>query len=160
MCPDHVNRISDWHYQLSIKLHFNYFEFSFNYNFIESCPLGRIHINIGSDNGLVPSGNKPSPAPMLTQVICILGSLRPNELMYYFLHDVEYCMFVQGPVKLMGSTSKGLYFNSLPCGCGRYGHNLRCVNLNYTFEWFISWTFPVKVNTGNHLCEDQRPHWW
>ena len=39
------------------------------------------HINIGSGNGLVPSGTKPLPKPMLTQDLwCLMMSLGPNEL--------------------------------------------------------------------------------
>ena len=30
-------------------------------------------INIGSGNGLVPSGNKPLPKPMLTQIYVPIG---------------------------------------------------------------------------------------
>ena len=34
----------------------------------------------GSGNGLVPSGNKPLPEPMLTQIsFAIMASLGPNE---------------------------------------------------------------------------------
>ena len=37
--------------------------------------------NIGSSNGLVLSGNKPSPEHMLTQIyVAILASLGHNEL--------------------------------------------------------------------------------
>ena len=32
-------------------------------------------VNIGSGNGLVPSGNKPLPEPMLTQICCHMASL-------------------------------------------------------------------------------------
>ena len=38
-------------------------------------------VNIGSGNGLVPSGNKPLPEPMLTQNCCHMASLGHNELM-------------------------------------------------------------------------------
>ena len=37
-------------------------------------------VNIGSGNGLVPSGNKPLPEPMLTQILVAMVSLGPNEL--------------------------------------------------------------------------------
>ena len=41
-------------------------------------------VNIGSGNGLVPSGNKPLPEPMLTQISCRhLASLGPNELILF-----------------------------------------------------------------------------
>ena len=31
-------------------------------------PMGNLNVNIGSGNGLVPSGSKPLPEPMLTQI--------------------------------------------------------------------------------------------
>ena len=38
-------------------------------------------VNIGSDNGLVPDGNKPLPVPMLTKFHdTIMASLGTNEL--------------------------------------------------------------------------------
>ena len=37
-------------------------------------------VNIGSGNGLVPSGNKPLPEPMLTQICHHMASLGQNEL--------------------------------------------------------------------------------
>ena len=37
-------------------------------------------VNIGSGNGLVPSGNKPLPEPMLTQICGHRVSLGHNEL--------------------------------------------------------------------------------
>ena len=38
-------------------------------------------VNIGSGNGLVPSGNKPLPEPMLTKIfVDHMVSLGPNEL--------------------------------------------------------------------------------
>ena len=37
-------------------------------------------VNIGSGNGLVPSGNKPLPEPMLTQICRHMVSLGQNEL--------------------------------------------------------------------------------
>ena len=30
------------------------------------------YVNIGSGNGLVPSGNKPLPEPMLTQIYVVI----------------------------------------------------------------------------------------
>ena len=30
------------------------------------------HVNIGSGNSLVPSGNKPLPKPMLTQIYVVI----------------------------------------------------------------------------------------
>ena len=37
-------------------------------------------VNIGSGNGLVPSGNKPLSEPMLTQICRHMTSLGHNEL--------------------------------------------------------------------------------
>ena len=39
-------------------------------------------VNIDSGNGLVPSGNKPLPEPMLTQICCHMVSLGHNELRF------------------------------------------------------------------------------
>ena len=38
------------------------------------------YVNIGSGNGLMSSGNKPLPQPMLTQIVNIMMSLGHNEL--------------------------------------------------------------------------------
>ena len=40
-------------------------------------------VNIGSGNGLVLSGNKPLPEPMLTDLYCHMTSLGHNELNQY-----------------------------------------------------------------------------
>ena len=40
-------------------------------------------VNIGSGNGLMPSGNKPLPEPMLTQISVEMASLGHNELRQY-----------------------------------------------------------------------------
>ena len=42
-------------------------------------------VSIGSGNGLVPSGNKPLPEPMLTQICHHMASLGHNELTHYGL---------------------------------------------------------------------------
>ena len=45
-------------------------------------------VNIGSCNGLVPSGNKPLPKPMLTRSMSPHASLGPNDLnLYCFLAE-------------------------------------------------------------------------
>ena len=56
-------------------------------NLLWNCPnmnvtgLNWWSVNIGSGNGLVPSGNKPWPEPMLTQISCrCMVSLGQNEL--------------------------------------------------------------------------------
>ena len=38
--------------------------------------LHKSEVNIGSGNGLVPTGNKPLPDPMLTK---ILDAIRPHK---------------------------------------------------------------------------------
>ena len=44
-------------------------------------PLDEWHgDNIGSANGLVPSGNKPLLEPMFTQICVLMESLDHNEL--------------------------------------------------------------------------------
>ena len=40
-------------------------------------------VNIGSGNGLVPSGSKPLPEPILTQICCHMASLGHNELTHW-----------------------------------------------------------------------------
>ena len=49
--------------------------------------------NIGSGNGVVPSGNKPLPKPMLTQ-IDITMSLGHNELIQGIYHSVQNYIYV------------------------------------------------------------------
>ena len=46
-------------------------------------------VNIVSGNGLVPSGNKPLPEPMLTQFYVSLASLGHNELTLIMLNVVK-----------------------------------------------------------------------
>ena len=44
-------------------------------------------VNIGLNNGLIPSGKKPLPEPMLTQIyIAILVSRGYNDLMCIEIH--------------------------------------------------------------------------
>ena len=40
-------------------------------------------VNIGSGNGLVPSGNKPLPEPMLTQIYVANHATRPQRVKIY-----------------------------------------------------------------------------
>ena len=51
-------------------------------------------VDIGSGNGLVPSGNKPLPEPRLTHsVLCRhVASLGPNKLTYNYLEN-HGCVF-------------------------------------------------------------------
>ena len=39
-----------------------------------------LYIDIGSGNGLLPSGNKPLSEPMLTEIYVYIASLGHNEL--------------------------------------------------------------------------------
>ena len=54
-----------------------------------------LEVNIGAGNGLVPSGNKPLPKPMLTQIYGVTGaSLGQNELkshLVFYIGFVVYC---------------------------------------------------------------------
>ena len=53
-------------------------------------------INIGSGNGLVPSGNKPLPEPMLTQDLCHhMASLGHNVLSYLHQNNVKQWQNIQ-----------------------------------------------------------------
>ena len=40
-------------------------------------------VNIGSSNGLVPSGNKPLPEPVLSKIICC----HQATMSYFFIND-------------------------------------------------------------------------
>ena len=46
-------------------------------------------INIGSGNGVVPSGTKPLPEPMLTRSVHLMASLGHNELTIHLLNCLE-----------------------------------------------------------------------
>ena len=46
-------------------------------------------VDIGSGDGLVPSGNKPSPEPMLTQICCHMASLGHNELISKLISRID-----------------------------------------------------------------------
>ena len=50
---------------------------------------GIFEVNIGSGSGFVPSGNKPLPEPMLTQLYVAIASLGHNELMLSGLYQVK-----------------------------------------------------------------------
>ena len=53
----------------------------------------KCEVNIGSGNDLVPSGNKPLPEPMLTQIIDTFTSLGPNVLglkVYDILQSIDH----------------------------------------------------------------------
>ena len=45
-------------------------------------------VNIGSDNGLVPSGNKPLPESMLTQIYVANSVTRPQRVNLSLVYDV------------------------------------------------------------------------
>ena len=69
------SQISEFH------THFNdtYLEyFLWNCNQLNATTPHWSLINIGSGNGLVPSGNKPLPEPMLTQIIAPYGVTGPQ----------------------------------------------------------------------------------
>ena len=51
-------------------------------------------VNIGSGNGLVPSGNKPLPEPMLTQFLVALWTQWVNVPSLGILYPFEYKSFV------------------------------------------------------------------
>ena len=44
-------------------------------------------VAVWSDNGLVPSGDKPLPEPMLTQIFVVIWLVGPNELIH---GDMQY----------------------------------------------------------------------
>ena len=57
-------------------------------------------VNIGSGNGLVPSGNKPLPGPMLTQICRHMASIDHNELTKWsckLLWCINYVYFIHHP---------------------------------------------------------------
>ena len=59
---------------------------------------GPSNVNIGWDNGLVPSGNKPLPQPMLTQIyviIIMMLSLGHSELTHWPLGDLDAILKLQ-----------------------------------------------------------------
>ena len=51
-------------------------------------------VNVGSGNGLVPSGNKPLPEPMLTQISRHMVSLGHNELTWSLLWCATFCVIL------------------------------------------------------------------
>ena len=55
-------------------------DFMWNYPQVNAEETHWWHVNTGSDNGLVPTGNKPLPEPMLTQISRHMASLGHNEL--------------------------------------------------------------------------------
>ena len=71
-------------------------------------------VNIGSGNGLVPSGNKPLPEPMLSRICHHMLSLARNELtdQSYFDGLVQDCSIsIADALQIMQSCTKPLVYN-------------------------------------------------
>ena len=64
---------------------------------------------ISPGNGLVPSGNKPLPEPMLTQIfVTIMVSLGHNELKIHLLSVIECSAFENVDCEMADILSRGM----------------------------------------------------